>query len=306
MKKGLIIILLISVGLISFAQQVPLTSQYMMNRLVINPAYAGALDFYSASISYRKQWISLDGAPSTQNISIHGPALKGKIGLGLIFFRDVIGVSKENNISASFAYKIRNRNKKVLSFGISGSAVFSTNQWSQINTTSANDDVFSGDSPQYVFPDFSAGVYYNTPTYFVGFSIPMFLQHELEGSSSSYKIKNDFNNYNYLLEAGLKLNITDKVILKPSLLTRYLPNSAIQLDINAIADINNIVGIGVSYRTQDAIVGLIQMHITDQFVMGYSFDQTISKLQKYNNGSHEIFLRYDFRYKVKSFDPRFF
>lgn len=306
MRKGLLTILLIVFSFAFFAQQVPLTSQYMMNRLVINPAYAGALDFYTASISYRKQWINLDGAPSTQNISIHGPALKGKIGLGLMFFRDVIGVSKENNISASFAYKIRNRNKKVLSFGLSGSAVFSNNQWSQINTTNANDAVFSSDSPQYVFPDFSAGVYYNTPKYFVGFSIPMFLQHKLEGSSSSYKIENDFSNYNYLLEAGLKLNITDKIIFKPSFLTRYLPSSAYQLDINAIVDINNTIGIGVSYRTQDAIVGMVQLHLTDQLILGYSFDQTISDLQKYNNGSHEIFLRYDFRYKVKSIDPRFF
>ncbi|MBL4593543.1 MAG: type IX secretion system membrane protein PorP/SprF [Flavobacteriales bacterium] len=306
MKKGIVIISLVLFCSVIFAQQVPITSQYMMNRLVINPAYAGALDFYTASISYRKQWINLDGAPSTQNISIHGPALKGKIGLGLMFFRDVIGVSKENNISASFAYKIRSRNKKVLSFGLSGSAVFSNNQWSQIKTTNADDAVFSADSPQYIFPDFSAGVYYKTPRYFAGFSIPMFLQHKLEGSSSSYKIENDFSNYNYLLEAGLNINITDKIIFKPSFLSRYLPSTVYQFDINAVVDINNTIGFGISYRTKDAIVGMVQLHLTDQLILGYSYDHTLSQLQKYNNGSHEVFLRYDFRYKVKSIDPRFF
>ena len=183
------------------AQQVPLSSQYLMNRLVVNPAYAGELGFYSASMSYRKQWISLDGAPTTQNIAIHGPAMKGKLGLGLLLFRDVIGVSKENNITGSFSYKIKTTNKNVLSFGIAASAVFSNNQWSQIKTTNANDAAFSTDSPQYIFPDFSAGIYYNTPIYFVGFSTPMFLQHELKSSSSGYKINNDFSNYNYLLEA---------------------------------------------------------------------------------------------------------
>ena len=289
-----------------FCQQIPLSSQYMMNRLIINPAYAGDLGFYSASVSYRKQWVGLEGAPSTQNISIHGPALKGKLGLGLMFFRDVIGVSKENNVSLSFAYKIKNRNKKTLSFGISGSAVFTTNEWSQINTTDANDAAFGSDSPQYIFPDFSAGVYYRTPKYYAGFSIPMFLQHELTSTSSSFNIKNNFSDYNYLAEAGLKLKLGDRFEFRPSFLFRYLPNATQQFDINTILDIDETLAIGFSYRTKDAIVGLIQLRINDQIILGYSYDHSISKLQQYNNGSHELFLRYDFRYKVKSKNPRFF
>jgi type IX secretion system PorP/SprF family membrane protein len=306
MRKLLVIISLICFCLTSFGQQTPLTSQYLMNRLVINPAYAGGLDHYTASISYRKQWINIDGAPTTQNISMHGPLLKGKIGVGLMLFRDVIGVSKENNITASFAYRIKARNNKVLSFGISGSSVFSNNQWSQIKTTADNDAAFLADSPQYVFPDFSAGVYYETPKYYVGFSIPMFLMHELKTTSESYKIKNDFSNYNYLLEAGVNLKINEKVMLRPSFMSRYLPSSVYQMDLNLLVDVNNTIGFGVSYRTQDAIVGLVQLHLTDQLIFGYSYDKTISELQKYNNGSHEIFLRYDFKYKVKAFDPRFF
>jgi len=306
MKKRLLTISFIVICWGSFAQQVPLTSQYMMNRLAINPAYAGALDFYSASISYRKQWVGLDGAPSTQNFTLHGPALKGKLGLGLMVFRDVIGVTKENNISASFAYKIKMKKKQVLSFGVGASAVFLTNNWTEINTTETNDDAFSANSPMYIFPDFSAGIFYKTPRYHIGFSVPMFLQHELSTNSSSVDISNDFSNYNYLFEAGVNFKITDKIELKPSFMSRYLPNSVYQVDVNLLADFNNKIAFGVSYRTNDAIVGMVQLHINDQIIFGYSFDQTISKLQQYNNGSHEVYLRYDFKYKVKAFDPRFF
>ena len=289
-----------------YAQQVPLSSQYMMNRLIINPAYAGELGFYSASLSYRKQWIGLEGAPNTQNISIHGPALKSKLGFGLMFFRDVIGVSKENNLSLSFAYKIKSRNKSSLSFGISGSSVFTTNQWSQITTTDANDIEFSANSLQYVFPDFSAGVYYSAKKYFVGFSVPMFLTHQLDGSSNNYSIKNDFKEYNYLLEGGVNIVLDNKILVKPSIMSKYLPNSTFQMDLNCIVDIDNMIALGMSYRTSDAIVGMVQFHATEQLIVGYSYDHTISKLQQYNNGSHELFLRYDFRYKVKAFDPRFY
>ncbi len=305
MKKIIISILFLGFIIASFGQQVPISSQYMMNRLIINPAYAGELGFYSASISYRKQWVGLDGAPSTQNISIHGPALKGKLGIGLVVFRDVIGVSRENNISGSFSYKLKIKKKQTLSFGISASAVFSNNEWSQITTTDAQDASFITDSPQHIFPDFSAGIYYNAEKYFIGLSVPMFLQHQLESSSSNYSIKNNFSEYNYMAEAGLKLKL-NKVLIKPSLLSRYLPSSSFQMDLNCIVDIDNTLGLGVSYRTKDAIVGLIQFHATDQIIIGYSYDHSISELQKYNNGSHEIFLRYDLRYKVKAIDPRFF
>ncbi|MDF1673922.1 MAG: type IX secretion system membrane protein PorP/SprF [Vicingaceae bacterium] len=306
MKGILLILIFLSFGIIGSSQQVPLSSQYMMNRLVVNPAYAGELGFYSASLSYRKQWIGLEGAPSTQNLSIHGPALKGKLGFGLLFFRDIIGVSKENNITGSFAYRIKNdKRKSTLSFGIAASSVFTTNQWSQIVTTAENDNAFSADSPQYIFPDFSAGIYYKKEQYYVGFSIPMFLQHKLEGSSSKYSIENNFNQYNYLLEVGVNFKIND-ISIKPSIMNRYLPSSAYQFDLNCIIDINNKIGLGASYRTKDAVVGLIQLHVSDQIILGYSYDHSISSLQQYNNGSHELFLRYDFRYKVKSFDPRFF
>ncbi|PCJ26194.1 MAG: hypothetical protein COA97_06520 [Flavobacteriales bacterium] len=303
--RYLIVFILLGSFVVTVGQQAPLSSQYMMNRLSINPAYAGELGFNSVSISYRKQWVGMEGAPTTQNISIHGPVSKGKIGLGIMVFRDVIGVSRENNISAFFAYKIQKKKDEVLSFGIAASAVFSNNQWSQIITSDPNDEAFSNNSPQYIFPDFSAGFYYKNNNYNIGFSIPNFLQHKLDASSSGYSIINDFSQYNYLLETGLIIK-SNHIIIKPSLLSRYLPNSSFQVDINCIVDLYNKLGLGVSYRTQDAIVGMIQFHINNQMILGYSYDHTISDLQQYNNGSHELFLRYDFLYKIKAIDPRFF
>lgn len=306
MKIAVLSILLLGFTFVVSAQQTPISSQYMMNRLVINPAYAGELGFYSASVSYRKQWVGLDGAPSTQNISIHGPSLKGKLGFGLMFIRDVIGVSKENNISGSFSYKIKFKKKKTLSLGISGSLFFTNNQWSQIITTNKNDVIFSTNSPQFILPDFSVGVYYSAPKYYLAASAPMFLEHTLKSESSGYNIKNNFNNYNYLIEAGLKLKLNKDILIKPSFLSRYIPNSSFQLDLNTTVDYKNSIGIGISYRTQDAIVGLFQIHASQQLIIGYSYDHSISKLQNYNNGSHELFLRYDLKYKVNSLDPRFF
>jgi hypothetical protein len=67
--------------------------------------------------------------------------------------------------------------------------------------------------------------------------------------------------------------------------------------------------LGVMYRTGDAFGGLIGLDVTSQFHVGYSFDYSYGvKTFKYNNGSHEIVLRYDFNFSNKKQirSPRYF
>ncbi len=39
------------------AQHTPLTSQYLFNGLLINPAYAGSRDALTANLTHRQQWV---------------------------------------------------------------------------------------------------------------------------------------------------------------------------------------------------------------------------------------------------------
>ena len=69
-----IVLLLLPVLIVkSYAQQIPVMSQYMFNGLVINPAYAGSKDYMSTTLMVRKQWAGYEGSPVTENASIHGP-----------------------------------------------------------------------------------------------------------------------------------------------------------------------------------------------------------------------------------------
>ena len=49
------------------------------------------------------------------------------------------------------------------------------------------------------------------------------------------------------------------------------------------------------FRTGDALGALVGYNFTDQLHLGYSFDWSYGlKTFKYNQGSHEIMLTYDF------------
>lgn len=88
------------------AQQQAMFSQYMFNTLAINPAYAGSQESISLTALMREQWVGLEGAPSTQTFSAHSPFKEKRIGVGLIFLHDKIGVTHQSGVYASYAYKI--------------------------------------------------------------------------------------------------------------------------------------------------------------------------------------------------------
>jgi hypothetical protein len=68
------------------------------------------------------------------------------------------------------------------------------------------------------------------------------------------------------------------------------------------------IWLGTSYRIGDAIAFLFEIKVTNQILLGYSYDITLSKLSGYSRGSHELLISFDFdkfgSNKVKS--PRYF
>lgn len=305
LKRILHITLFVCLCISSQAQHEAITSQYMSNGLVINPAYAGSRDAFSASLSYRKQWTGIEGAPTTLNFSMHSPLKDDRSSVSLMFYRDVIGVVEDNAIFGGYAYRMP-LGKGKLSFGLSGGVRFLRADWAAIQTDQQGDLAFQQSSPLYILPDFSTGIYYYSEQFFGGFSLPMLLTHDLNASSSKFTVRNDANEYNYTFLGGMHIKASEDIMIRPSFLLKILPSASTQVDINAVAEYKNVFGLGACYRTNDAVVGMAQFRLNDQFILGYSFDFTLSELKAFNTGSHEIFLRYDFKYKVKAKDPRFF
>jgi type IX secretion system PorP/SprF family membrane protein len=84
-------------------------------------------------------------------------------------------------------------------------------------------------------------------------------------------------------------------------------NAPIEFDVNLNALIKQRLWLGVSYRSQADISGIIGIHIVPQFLLSYSYDYSLSKINNYSGGSHEIALSYLFAYKGRKIaNPRYF
>ncbi|MBK7650265.1 MAG: PorP/SprF family type IX secretion system membrane protein [Flammeovirgaceae bacterium] len=120
----LILFTLILASLSAFGQQDPLYSQYLINPLVINPAYSGLNNNFNVMVGYRTQWTGLDGQPQTFNASAHTSLVNKKVGAGILVTHDQIGNLKTTEANATFAYKL-NFEESTFSFGMqAGSSKF--------------------------------------------------------------------------------------------------------------------------------------------------------------------------------------
>ena len=61
-------------------QLAPVTNQYILNPLAINPAYAGNRGALNIATFFRKQWVGISGSPTTMTLSVDAPFLDNKLG----------------------------------------------------------------------------------------------------------------------------------------------------------------------------------------------------------------------------------
>jgi type IX secretion system PorP/SprF family membrane protein len=280
----------------------PVTSQYVLNPLSINPAYAGNREALNVALFYRRQWTGITGAPVTMNLAVDAPFLDAKLGLGLSITTDKIGVTKETHILTNYSYKI-SLDRGSLSFGLGAGIITTNTAWSDLVVLDPGDENFLTNSRVFVVPDFSFGIYYTNQNYFGGISIPKLMEYKFNYDKNKYSIGFKPGQYNYLINTGYIFSLSPKVKFFPSTLIAVSPGEKLLFDLNAYVGLNDRIWAGASYRNKRSLGILFQFAINNQLRVAYTYDIDFGTLGRYSNGSHEIMLRYEFRYKVDAISP---
>jgi len=307
MKQCISIVIFLSLLLDAgvFAQQTPITSQYLTNGLIINPAYAGTRGALSTNLSYRKQWARINGAPQFQNLSLHSPInQREKVALGLLAEYNTYGVTKDVGIYGFYAYAVP-LGKGKLSMGMKAGVDLSNTNYENVDDITPGDPLFAG-SDSYTLPNFGVGFYYYTDKFFAGLSVPSILSYTRD-EEDQFIIQPDFMLFKTFFSAGALLTFSPSIKMKPSLLLRYSMSEPLEVDINTNLIFADMFWVGGSYRmAEKAAVALIDIQVTPQLKIGYSFDYQLGHLNKYTSGTHEISLRYEFEFSVSASSPRYF
>lgn len=322
-KSVLLCFALLASTFYAVAQQDAQYSQYMFNTLVINPAYAGYKGSLNLSALHRGQWVGIDGAPKTQSIVVDGSFASDKVGLALTVVNDKIGLQGQTNAYFNYAYKLKVSEEGTLAFGLGvGLSQFTLNS-SDANFNDPSDPNFNGGKLSFIAPDARAGVHFSTNKFYVGLSATNLVSSSIDYSTAAKKsvIK---QGQNLFLTAGYLIDVNDFLKFKPSFLIKEDLKAPTNLDINNFFLLGERVWIGASYRTSfnllkkdravgavkasDAVVGLLEIYAGKGLRIGYAYDYSVSALQGFDNGSHEISIGYTFggkkEYSILS--PRYF
>ena len=278
-------------------------SQYMFNMINLNPAYAGNFGGDNITLLYRMQWVGVDGAPKTGTVSWDTRNVDSNVGYGLQLYNDRLGIESTTGFQGFYSYKLK-LSYSTLTFGLSGGALNYQAAYSKATTTSSNDPLFEQDI-NIILPTIGFGILYNANRMYLGFSIPAFLKTKIDINNTRYSTS---ANNHYFLTGGYVFDVSEGIKLKPSMLIKAAQGSALAFDVNINAWIQNTVGLGVSYRANDALVGMFEIRITPQLTLGYAYDYLISNLKTFSTGSHELMMKIEFNQpkNLRIISPRYY
>jgi type IX secretion system PorP/SprF family membrane protein len=296
--------LFLFISIKSNAQQDPGYTQYMYNPMTVNSAYAGSTGVLEAVLIHRSQWVGIDGAPSTQAFAIHTPLANERVGLGFSAVNDNLGPSNEIYLDGNFSYTLPLSYDVKLALGVKAGARVLNVDWSKGRYYDGTDVLLNTNIDNKITPSVGAGAYLYSDKWYVGASVPSFIRGDYyDDVQQSVNIER----LHYYVMAGYVFDFSDNFKFKPAFLARGVNGAPISVDVSANFLIQEKFTLGAGYRWDDSVSALAGFHISRDLLIGYSYDYTTTDLNKYNDGSHEIVLRFQLNKKsnqIKS--PRFF
>lgn len=316
----------------SYAQQNIQFTQYIFNSLSVNPAYAGYKEEWFAQLALRNQWVGIDGAPRTGQMSIDGildPEMK-RHGLGFQVTADKIGPQSATSAYLNYAFRLRldQMDTRRLSFGIgAGVSQYSLNG-NVLNSDyqGTGDQVVPVGKESFFKPDLRFGVYYASPKWYAGVSI----MDLLAGDNSDAVFNQNENPINIVRKrhiyftAGTLIDLNTDLKIRPSILLKEDFKGPTSLDLNAMFIFGEQFWLGAGYRTGvsawkkdyeegqklsklNSFSGVAQFYVNERLRVGYSYDYILSQLSSLQNGTHEITIGLTFPQKgQRLLSPRFF
>lgn len=286
------------------AQQEPQYTQYMYNTTIINPAYAGSKGDINLFGLYRAQWVGLEGAPTTANLSMHKPIDGSKMGYGLSVLNDKIGPSDETQFAVDLSYTLFLNNDNRLAFGIKASGNLLNIDYSKVSAYNSGENLMNENVSNRFSPNLGFGFFYYNSNSYLGLSIPMILDTRRYDDVVTSSVDQKYHLY---LSGGHVFDLDYNLKFKPAFVLKQTAGTPLQVDLSGNMLFNNRFSFGVSYRVNIAVSGMAGFQISDTLFIGYGYDKETSRLNNIVSDSHELFLVFDiFKNKSRVDTPRFF
>jgi len=280
-----------------FSQQEQHYTQFQFNKYMINPGVAGTNNYFLAKSNFRFQWLKIVDSPKTYTLSVYGPHKNKDMGYGGYVFNDVTGPTMRTTLHLSYAYNFRVADDMRISMGLSGGIQQFKIDGSKITLHDDNDPSLSDAIYSTVIPDANFGIFFYGEKYNFGIAGHQLLNSKLNFSDLEAIGINRVRPHVYA-HGQYRYDFNDDWAVEPAILLKYLWPVPVQMDLSARGIYKDLVWLGVTWRTYDAVGFYVGYNYNEQIYIGYAYDYITSNLSNYSTGTHEIMITARFN-KIK-------
>lgn len=309
-------------GFQSFAQEgIPVYFDYLAdNYYLVYPSMAGIGEGGKIRGTARKQWFSVDQAPSLQTLNAHFRLGDSNSGIGAIVFNDANGYHSQTGVKVTYAHHLKMggdaRYLNQLSFGLSVGVLQSNLDESEFRSV-IPDPVITGANNSVSYGNMDLGLSYSKMEFYAHFAALNIL-----GTGRDLYSAIEFDNLRrYLISAGYIFG-RQSVQVEPSILfqlTDFTKEKTVDINAKIYKDVDfgRIWG-GLSYRRSfdgaqfqtDGSFGEQRLQLITpivganigRFLVSYNYSYQMGDIRFDNGGFHQITLGYDFGQTERKYD----
>jgi type IX secretion system PorP/SprF family membrane protein len=277
----------------SFSQNTMRFSQLNFGKGINNPAALALDGKIMADMMFRNQWLGVDGAPTSLALNAQYE-VDQDMAVGLNVYHDRIGVNQNTSLAGQYAYRVRFDGNRFFALG---AGIGIDNQISSLGstvTTMPGDPLFSTSYAK-VFFNASLGVYYRSPRFYIGASIPQLFQNSI-GAERGFKPPR----WHYYLSTGFYLHVGEKFTFNPHIQLKAAVHTPLQGDLILRNTIMGRFSFVVGYRSENSIIAGFDVLISEYVRAGYSFNHDVGKLARTKGMSNELYLGLAFPYRKEN------
>ena len=323
MKKIIILLFvgcfLLSPELLAQEPQEYRLSQYFLQPHAINPAFSGIENFWKINAGYRQQWTGMEESPEAYFLSFNGLFKKPDVHMNSVrisrpdayeeqetdeAYRKRMrkhgfgGFLSRNDYRAlaitsgvlSYAYHIPLNRKLTMALGVAGGLTHNFYSGDDYHVRTTEDIVYQalldGGINQTYYGLKAGGTLYGKKFY-VGYTASQLV---VANSSSSELLSKPTTYVHHYAMVGYQLDLSRQLVLQPSILVRYDEVQDVRFDANVKLRFDDLMWAGVSYRNKEAIAGMFGVILSNQYTLGYAYEENTTEFNIQNNGTHEVVL----------------
>lgn len=306
-RRVVILVFLLNSSTSLFSQNVFQSNLYTLFQPTINFSSASSYEGINFAGFYRNQWTNFKGAPQIYGANFFYVCDASNSSLGVSLYQDNIGIHQNTEISINYAYKIKLNKKRRLSFSLSPTLKQIKDNYAILSPVQGNDMLLNSNTVIKTAPNIKFGSYFYNEKFYVGFSSPNLLDNNIT-NSTSIVTNFDRKKINYYLHGGYNTKINRTNSIGFSAFSKVTSGAFLHTELNIMYNfLLEKIGLGIGYKTSNELSAILKIKANEHFTIGYAYQHTLTEINKYISGGHEILLIYNASTpeRVKVTPPRF-